>query len=206
MPSKIIWIDTETTGTFAVLHSIVQIAGIIDIDGITREVFELKCQPHPDSEIDEKALRVNGFSMDDLKSFPTAREAHFELLKIFEKYIDKFNKADKFSIAGKNVQFDLGFLSQFFTRLNDNYLGSWIDFRRRIEIEDTINAVKSLGYIQSDSLTLQAICKEFKIPISAHDALSDITATRELYYFILNNLRWEGRPYVHAKKRKTLSS
>ena len=39
METKILWLDTETTGTDSTLHSIIQIAGIIDINGETKKEF-----------------------------------------------------------------------------------------------------------------------------------------------------------------------
>jgi len=187
---KILWIDTETTGTDPTANSIIEIAGIIDIDGKKVSEFDFFVRPHPDFLIDEKSIGIHNISIEQMLSFPETSSAYRQLLSVFGKYIDKFNREDKFSIAGQNVKFDLDFLSHFFMREKDVYLGSWIDFRKRVELYDITKAMQSLGFIQSESLSLEPLCKEFGIEIKPHNALSDISATRELYYQIKNNLKW----------------
>lgn len=190
---KILWLDTETSGTDALIHSIIDIAGIIDIDGKVVEQFDFKVRPHLDFEIDEATCAIHGYSVSDMISFPDIPYVHSALKKLWEKYVDKFNKEDKFLIGGQNCKFDLSFLSQFFVRQKDVFLGSYIDYRKRVELYDITNAMRSLGFIKSDSLSLAPLCKEFCIDLNAHNALSDITATRELYYTIINNLEWKWR-------------
>ena len=42
------------------------------------------------------------------------------------KYVDKFNKKDKFHLVGyNNASFDNQFFRAFFTQNNDVYFGSW---------------------------------------------------------------------------------
>jgi len=188
---KILWMDTETTGLDPTLHSIIEIAGIIDIDGTPKQYFDLFVSPHPDFEIDEKACAIHGNTIDEMHEFPKIPIVHKQLLAIFGEFVDKFNKLDKFIIAGQNIKFDLDMLSHFFMRQGDSYLGSWIDFKKRIELYDITKALQSLGFIESDSLSLGPICKEFGVKLKAHNAASDIAATREVYYKIINNLKWE---------------
>jgi DNA polymerase III subunit epsilon len=190
---KILWIDTETTGVDPTLHSIIEIAGIIDIDGAPKRYFDFFVAPHPDFEIDEKACAVHGNTIEEMKEFPQSPIVHKQLISVFGEFVDKFNKIDKFIIAGQNIKFDLDMLSHFFMRQGDSYLGSWIDFKKRIELYDITKALQSLGFIESDSLSLGPICKEFGVKIKAHSAASDINSTREVYYKIINNLKWEKR-------------
>ncbi len=42
---KVLWFDVETTGLNAVKNDIITIAGIIDIDHVTKEKFYFKVQP-----------------------------------------------------------------------------------------------------------------------------------------------------------------
>jgi DNA polymerase-3 subunit epsilon len=185
---KILWIDTETTGLDPTLHSIIQIGGVIDIDGEEKEIFEMKCKPHPDFAIDNSAIAVN--KLYDYREFPEMRNMHKTLCDTFSRYVDKFDRDDKFIIAGQNIKFDLDMLAHFFMRLGDNYLGSYVDFRKRIELYDITNALQQLGIIKSESLSLPKLCEEFEIEYTAHDALSDIVATRDIYYNIIENLSW----------------
>lgn len=49
---KLFYYDLETTGTNYWQHSIHQIAGIIEIDGIEKERFEINLQPNPQARIE----------------------------------------------------------------------------------------------------------------------------------------------------------
>jgi DNA polymerase-3 subunit epsilon len=190
---KILWIDTETTGTDPTLHSVIQIANIIDIDGKIEDKFVFNVQPHPDFEIAEGSIAVHGISTEQMQAFPEMKIVHSQMLQKWNKYIDKFNRNDKFIIAGQKINFDIDFLSHFFMRLNDNFLGSYLDFRSRIELLDLTKGLRMLDIIKSSDLKLETLCKEFGIKIQAHDALSDITATKELYYYFKNNLEWKTK-------------
>jgi DNA polymerase III subunit epsilon len=188
---KILWIDTETTGTDPTLHSVIQIANIIDIDGKVEDKFVFNVQPHPDFEINEESIAVHGISKEQMQAFPEMKSIHANLLQKWNKYIDKFNKNDKFIVAGQKINFDIDFLSHFFMRLNDNYLGSYLDFRARIELLELTKGLRMLDIIKSSTLKLETLCNEFGISIQAHNAMSDIEATRNLYYYFKNNLKWK---------------
>jgi len=69
MKTKILWLDTETTGIDPSLHSIIEIAGIIDIDGVPEKEFSYKVQPHKDFEIDEEALNISKTKKSELKNY-----------------------------------------------------------------------------------------------------------------------------------------
>jgi DNA polymerase-3 subunit epsilon len=190
---KILWIDTETTGTDPTLHSMIEISGIIDIDGKIEDQFSFHSKPHPDFLIDDDALKINKITTEQMQQFPEMDHTRKALTRAFGAHIDKFNKEDKFTIAGQNVKFDIDFLSHFFFRQKDFYLGSYVDFRKRIELYELTNAMRMLGFIKSDKLSLGNLCKEFGIELKAHNSLSDITATRTLYYEIIGNLKWKRK-------------
>lgn len=185
---KILWLDIETTGLDPTLHSAIEIAGIVDIDGKAVLEFDYFVKPHPDFEIDDYALQVNKISRDKMKKFPEISITHAQLKDMMGKYVDPYDKRDKFVIAGQNISFDLDFLSHFFMRQGDSYLGSFIDFRNRIELMDITRGLKALGFIEN--VKLEAVCKELNVNINAHNALSDIKATRELYYKIKENVNF----------------
>jgi len=191
MTKKILWFDTETTGTSPAIHSMLSIGGIIDIDGKIADTFEFKTKPHPDFEIDPDAFKFNKFDPEEINNFPEMKDTRKDLINIFSKYIDRYNSTDKFIVAGQNIQFDIDILSHFFYRQKDFYLRSYLNFRKRIELHDITKSMKMLGFIESDSLSLGPLCHELGIKIDAHNALSDITATRDIYYEIVNNLVWK---------------
>ncbi len=186
--NKILWIDTETTGLDPKRHGIIQIAGIVDIDGEVKEAFDIKIAPSADVEIDPAALEVHGISEDILLTYPEARVSFNGLQKVMSVYVDRYDKRDKFFMAGYNVHFDEQFIRSFFQRNNNNYYGSWfhwpvIDVATLVGIASAKGALPALG-----NFKLSTICEHCGISIKAHDALSDIMATRNLYYELMKGL------------------
>lgn len=176
---KVLYFDTETTGTDPKKHSIIQLSGIIEIDGIVKEEFNFKCQPDNYDDIDYEALEVNGVTVEELKTFEQPKETYSKLLEVLGKYVDKFDKFDKFYPAGHNVAFDIDFLAEFFKRRGDDFFGSWQNWRC-IDSRLLANFLCYAGIIEPEHIKLSALCEYFKIDIKAHDAMSDIRATRKL--------------------------
>ena len=180
MENKIFYFDVETTGLYASKHDIVQFAAIIEIDGVIKETVNLRMKPTNFETISQKALDVTGLTLEDLKSYPDSHEVFDELVEVLDKYIDRFNKLDKFQIVGQNVQFDVKFFEALFKKNENNYYGSYFS-RYTADPYELFKFMKSHGIVNYANLRLGTICDKLKIPIDAHDALSDVTATRELY-------------------------
>lgn len=176
---KILYFDTETTGKDPIKNGIIQISGIIEIDGVVKETFNLRAAPGVNDQIEQEALDVTGVKKEDFASYPSASETYSNLLRIFSRYVNKFNPKDKFTPAGYNVRFDLEFLSQFFRKNNDKYFGSWIAWQG-VDALPLVHYMHFLGELNLPNYKLGTLCEHFGIQINAHDALSDITATREL--------------------------
>ena len=179
MQKKVFYFDVETTGINWWENEIIQLGYIIEIDGEIKLEKNLKAKPNNWNVISPQALEVTGLSIDILKNYPDQSLMYKELVSDFSKYIDKFNSTDKFYVAGYNVQFDIDFLAEFFKKNKDNYLGSWINWKRLdplaiLHIMDFQNKINLSNY------KLETVCKHFNIEIDAHDAFSDIRATRSL--------------------------
>lgn len=176
---KILWLDTETSGLDPVKNDIIQIAGIIEIDGVVKEEFNFKCRPHNPATIEDSALRVNKVCKDELLSRQYPASMKEELLSVFQKYINKFDTMDKFLPAGHNVRFDIEFLSKFFEKCGDKYFGSWMDWH---PLDTVCMAVmcRLLGKIYPPNLKLQTVCETLGVIPGTHDAMTDIRATREI--------------------------
>lgn len=177
--NKILYFDTETTGLNPEKNDIIQLAGIVVVHGKEMERFNLKCQPMDWETISDEALTVHGYKLEDLMTFMKPYEMYKQLVDIFSKYINKYDKNDKFTPAGYNVRFDMEFLNNFFKKQNDVYFGSWISWK----MIDPIQILHFLDYCKKIALPnykLSTVCDHFGIDINAHDALSDIQATRQL--------------------------
>lgn len=181
---KIIYFDTETTGTDPLRNDIIDIAVIIEIDGKVEHEESIKMQPFDYSTIEQTALNVNGITVEELKTFQEPVEAYKKIIYLFGKYVDKFTKASRFYPAGYNCQFDLNFLASFFRKSdpsNKYGLGSWIqwcpfDMMQQLRNEIFIRGGKS----PYENFKLKTVAEKHGLSFRAHDALEDIRVTREL--------------------------
>lgn len=179
--AKLFYFDVETTGLNAYKNGIIQLACIVEIDGEVRCEKTWDIKTFPQDIIDDKALEINGKGRDDIYSFMHPEQAYGEIIACMTEFVDKFNRNDKFYPAGYNVKFDLDFLSAFFRKNNDNYFGSWfkstpLDPMYYLAVLELKNKIKLENY------KLETVCDNFGIKVDAHDALSDIKATRELIH------------------------
>lgn len=184
MSKKILWFDVETTGLDPKKNAIIQLAALIDIDGVIVDELELLIQPHDGAKIDDVALEINGRRPEEIikQPFMQPAQALSELLKFMNKHVDQYDKKDKFFIGGYNARFDTDFLSEFFRRLGSKYLGSYINWTI-LDPMYIINIMIYTGVLKLDNRQLLTVCNSFGIELGAdaHDAIADIKATRELF-------------------------
>lgn len=198
--AKIWYFDVETTGLSAYKNDIIQLAGIIEIDGKVEDEFELKMKPIDPNNVDVRALEVNGITKMDLEKdeYMLPRTAYSKLCKTLEYFVDKFDKNDKFIPCGYNVDFDLGFLEQFFRKNGDNYFGSWVNRKASKDPLPVLRYLKSIGnplVSGIEHLNLVEVCKAFGIKsFDAHNAKADIKATRDLTKILDAGLSFELMP------------
>ena len=179
MKGKIFNFDVETTGTDPKKHDIVQLAYVITIDGHVEDKGNMLMQPFDYQSINPEALEVNKLTVEKLKLFPKPGEVYLNLCKMLSKYIDKYDRSDKFHPAGYNVGFDCDFLKEWFLKNNDVYYGSWFNWKK-IDPLHVLYFMDGLGIISLPDYKLETVCEHYGIPIEAHDALSDIEATMRL--------------------------
>lgn len=132
------------------------------------------------NSIDPRALEVNGITIDQLREYPNPDLVFNNLMRLFDRHINRYDSNDKFIPVGHNVQFDIKFLSAFFNKMDNPYFGAWLSWHNI----DTI-AIARFYFITKNALIrnfkLETLCKYFDIPLKAHDSMNDIVATRELY-------------------------
>lgn len=184
-----LWLDGETTGLDSLKNDIVQLACIPVIGGVEHldNAFNQYCQPINWNEIDPGALAVNGLTIDFLKKQQTPQAMVNNLVL----YARQFNC--RFIIAGYNVGFDKDFIAALFKKV-----GREADFLELFtgDIRDTMKRAKKLkAQLGTANIKLATLAAHFNIPINAHDALSDISATIQVDKILSNML---GEVEVHV--------
>lgn len=185
---KFFYFDTETTGLESDKHDIIQLSGLIVVDGKIEENFNFKVKPFFMINCDDKALKINGVTKEQLEGYPKPQSIYKQLISTMEPYVNRYDNADKFFPVGYNVKFDVGFLETFFKRNNDMYYGSWFN-RYTIDPFEMVKYMYAIGKLDLPNLKLETVCNHFGIKIKAHDAMSDIIATRELFKIIASKFQ-----------------
>ena len=181
---KLLFFDLETTGVNPAKNGIHQISGMIEIDGVEKERFDFHVQPNPKAIIEEQALSVAGVTREQVLAYPPMGEVHNELVAMLGKYVDKFNKKDKFFLVGyNNASFDNQFLRGFFLQNGDNYFGSWF-WSNSIDVMVLASQHLATCRHEMENFKLATVAKFMGINVddeALHDAYYDIYLTREIY-------------------------
>ena len=179
---KIIFLDTETTGLDRTKHSILQLAGyIMDTSTNSSDLFDFRIKPYTDEPWGEGAYETHHISPEEAQSFTPQYDVYLAFKALLKKYVDQFNKKDKFYVVGYNVQFDIDFLYNWFKINNDPYFYSWIHYPPLDVMQ--LAGWKMLGRRQEiENFKLTTVYKFFtgEDLEGAHGALSDAAATKRL--------------------------
>lgn len=180
--NKIIFIDTETGGVNIEKSALIQLSGIIRVNKKDVETFNFFIKPFENSEVNEKALEVQGRTLEELKTekYIEEKEVYKQFVNLLDKYVDKYDRTDKFIVAGYNVRFDIDMLKAFFQRHGNNFLFSYLD-SSMLDPLYSIRLLQVAGILPVlENNKLETWCKHFGIELKAHDSLEDIEATKKL--------------------------
>ena len=133
---------------------------------------------------EQKALDINGYSREQIASFEPWENIYLKFIELLSKYVDKFDKEDKFILGGQNVGFDSNFVKSWFEYCNDKYWFSWVKAGAFIDTLPMITFLQWAGKVPIlENRKNETICKHFGVELNnAHDAMADIEATREVAY------------------------
>ena len=181
MDRKVFNFDVETTGLYANIHGITQLAFVVEINDNVVEERDFLIRPFETDEIDDDALAIKGRTLEEIMENGRDPESvHSEIVEILSMYVDKFDAGDKFYPCGYNIAFDTNFLIQFFKKNGDNYLGSWLRLAAQIDPLYILRMLDFMGKISMPDYKLESVANALDIEINAHNALSDIKATIEI--------------------------
>lgn len=186
------YLDCETTGLDPAINAIVQVAGIVEIHGNVCEEFNIKMRPESWHKVEQKALDINGITHAQLASFGSQEEGRNLLKELLKPY-------GKLTLCGYNVGFDKGFVQ------------AWLGQSFRFFFEYKPVDVYSLAYLFAETFgwpvanhKLATICQHLTIPIEAHDALSDIKATRVMFLHMQRMLKGDREVGTPVKNEVVL--
>jgi DNA polymerase-3 subunit epsilon len=182
---KRIFIDTETGGTDKE-HALLQLAGIIVFEDDSylevEEEFNYFIKPFPNDLIEDQALEVNHITREQIATFEEPKTIYNQFTKILSKYVDKFDKKDKFFFLAYNSPFDNQVVRRFFDKNNDKYFGSWFwtpdlcVMRKAAE-----KLIETRPQLPNFQLSTVAEFLGIKQEGDLHDALTDIRLTIKLF-------------------------
>lgn len=188
---KLFFYDLETTGVKHWRHGIHQLSGCIEIDGVIKEKFDFKICPNPKCDIEHEALKVGGVTREQVLTYPSMEEAYKNLIIMLTRYVDKYNKKDKFFLIGfNNASFDNQFLRAFFLQNKDDYFGSWFWADTHDVMVLASNHLKD-HRAEMENFKLATVAKFMGIEVNEtllHDAIYDILLTRTIYHIVNNPL------------------
>jgi DNA polymerase-3 subunit epsilon len=184
---KLLFFDLETTGTNPGKNGIHQISGEIVIDGESKQQFDFYVQPNPKALIEEQALAVAGVTREQIMAYPPMDVVYRDFVAMLGKYVDKYNKTDKFFLVGyNNAAFDNQFLRGFFLQNGDQYFGSWF-WANTIDVMVLASAKLAERRHEMENFKLATVAKFLGVNVddaALHNALYDIYLTKAIYNLV----------------------
>lgn len=184
---KILFFDSETTGTDPKANGIHQLSGQVVIDGQVKESFDIKMHPIMGDLIEDKALEVSGVTREDLAGYPAAIDGFCQFKGILSRYVRKFDKTDKFFLAGfNNAHFDNQFLREWFIKHGDMYFGSYF-WSNSIDVMVLATQYLLKHRHRMVNFKLMTVAEALGIKIDhskLHDAMYDIYLTQLVYNIV----------------------
>lgn len=189
---NLLWLDVETTGLSPKRNSVIELGSIVDIDQTVKRQIHLVSRPvERRNRVDDKALQTNNFDINAIYNFPKSSTAVDLVIQSLSPFVKSAN--DRFIIAGWCVQFDYHFIYEMFRREGREAEFSSLFTRHLLDVSTLSIMFKINGYIKIKNNKLTTIAEALDITIdSPHRAMSDITATREVYYTLLKKITFGG--------------
>ncbi len=184
---KRIYIDVETTGVEYPACGVIQIAGLVEINGVEMEAFNYTCQPFPTDRIEDEALSVNSRSRGELAGFNDPGDVHTQFTTLLSRYVNRFDRHDKLFFLAYNAEFDVQHLRAWFTKCGDSYFGSYFWHPPLCIMQLAAWNLVGERHVMPN-FKLGTVANHLKVagetPVEQqqlHDALVDVRLAREVY-------------------------
>ena len=187
MDMKILWLDTETTGTQEWMHDIVSLGGLIEQGDKVIDEFYYELCPQKPGNAQRGAFDVNGFSLEQVLQFDAAYIGVSKMKQHLDENFNFKDRKDRYILAGYNVDFDKKFLYELWKSTADA-VGRKSGFNyyyfhyKMFDVYTIVFMLTKMGKIPVlEDMKLETMCRHFSIEHQAHNAFGDITATRDLF-------------------------
>jgi DNA polymerase-3 subunit epsilon len=183
------YLDFETSGLDPAKHGIIQAAWIIERD---REILNENCFDvalFPEDNFDLKALEINKFTLERIAA-GIAGTKLLDLIKtsILDTLFQSSTIEKTLIPVGHNLSFDLSFLSALNKKCNAN-IWYFLNAKKQLCTCSMARWLAAADLIDVPDCKLETLCKYYRIPLDAHDAMNDIRATRLLTHIFLDILQ-----------------
>lgn len=179
------FIDVETGGFDSKTNGLIQVAGIIEVNGSVKEEFNFQMQPLKGRKYDTQALVKNGYDMAMIKKFNPNAMCFGMFRQMMKKYIDPFDNKDKSFFIAYNSDFDEQFIRQWFKDNKDDYFGS-LFWNPSICVMKKACEFLIEHRDEFTNFRLETVANFFDLKPEGnlHDAMVDIKLTKELYHML----------------------
>ena len=177
-------VDCETTGLESYRHALVSIGAVLYEE--QDKTFYTEMKPIEGTEISEKALEVNGYTYEYLKSIETTTA---EALKKFGKWVNWEVEPNfpKHFIGGFNTHFDAGFINNSYQRVMDSGVfinQPFFDFHY-LDLYSVF--LSKVGVTMHEGTGLRGVCEYLGVrpEPKPHNALNGAKKTAECLHILL---------------------
>jgi DNA polymerase-3 subunit epsilon len=189
-PIKVLYIDCETGGTNYKRNALLQIAAIAEINGEVKGEIDLKMRPLEGKTVEDGAIETHGYTREGIEGFDDPIDCYRKFNAFLNKHGGAPDKYNRYIIVGYNADFDIRFVNQWYQDISGKPFAFWKHLQfSPVDILPILRTLRYVGILDTENTKLKTMCNYFGIEINAHDAMSDITATRELTLKLLRLLK-----------------
>ena len=179
------YIDVETTGLSAYKNGIIELALIVEIDGIEQFRWASKMNPLP-CEVDQKALDVTSITLEEIQTYPHMQAVIGDFVARLDSLVVKWDKKDKLHFTAYNAIFDQDFVRNTMKAFDPRcYFGSYFWWPVTDVMGLAAEFLKEQRPLMVDFKlgTVYEWLFDEKLE-DAHEAMADIKATRRIHKHI----------------------
>jgi len=181
---KLLVIDTETGGLDANTNSLISLAAIVYNDGVEEAQFHEIIYDR-DGVLDEDALKLNGFTWNQIVQFGENPPSAVQRLRSF---LMRHEMYGKITLAGHNLPFDVAFLKRLYRLAGDKFDDQF--YHGGLDTKSIALALEQAGRITIASSSLKDVATAYGVlPWREHDALADARATARVLKLMIDSLR-----------------